>query len=212
MGLRYQAILKSLNVDYYPFDIHSETIDLHEFTHFIIATPTYTHLKFISNLAPFNRPILCEKPIVHSFTELKDLLEKYPDLDIQMMMQYVYLKGTETDGNDRTEYDYFRTGNDGLYWDCLQPIALHDNYFKKLKINNQSPIWKCSINGKTMSLADMDLAYCIFVEQWLLGKRLFSKSQLIDIHQKVERYIDYVEDNDRNTSEINQHALTGEDF
>lgn len=210
MGRRYCAILKYLNIDHAGYDAmdFGTSPNYKDFTHFIIATPTRTHLSIISSLAKYNVPILCEKPICTSSRDLAWLLEEHPELDLTMMMQYWVLLMEPYDDDRESYYNFFKTGNDGLYWDCMQIIALHEGDFSKLQIGNISPEWKCQINGWCIELGRMDGAYISFIQAWLHSSHTiipveFKGKNLIDIHEKVERYIEYAKSHDRNSSAVN---------
>lgn len=163
MGRRYKAIFNHLGVDYAEFD--SKT---HEHIHsyaklasgFLIATPTVTHVDLIFQLAPYKKPILCEKPITRDPTELAAVLMLKPKL--QMVNQYAFMPIGR--GKKPTHYDYFRTGGDGLEWDCINVIGLAK---AGVKVKNHSPVWDCQINGKKLSLSDIDGAYMKMVRAWL---------------------------------------------
>jgi len=107
------------------------------------------------------------------------MVEKYKT-PFTVVMQYQELLNNNTYG--QSYYDYFRTGNDGLIWDCFQIIAL-----SKLtpSINNTSPIWKCAINGQTLSLSDMDSAYISFLGKWLRNSIEQDTNYIFDIHERV---------------------------
>ena len=185
MGRRYQAILKSLGHEFYTSDIETHEDAVIGYAHMsdgiIIASPTETHHYFIHLLAPLSIPILCEKPICKSEDALTDIIEicEANKTRLTMMMQYYTLTVQGDAGS--SSYDYFRTGPDGLPWDCFQIIALSHG---EVKINNQSPVWTCSINGRKLNLGDMDKAYVNFVRSWVNGYAQTSK-ELIEMHRKV---------------------------
>lgn len=185
MGQRYQAILKFLDVDCVPMDKQHDEIALKyqagKADAIILATPTGTHCKFIEKFAQFNVPILCEKPLSKNKDELIDILHlaSINNLPLSMMLQYEILD--DAYGEGLSYYNFFRHGSDGLYWDCLQIIGLARG---EVLIHENSPVWTCRLNGKSISLSDMDLAYVKFVENWMrspyqdLGK-------IKDIHFKT---------------------------
>ncbi len=82
-----------------------------------------------------------------------------------------------------TEYNYFRSGKDGLVWDCLQIIALAND---EISLRNDSPIWRCKINGTTLDLSDMDYAYHSFIKKWTKNGIDQNLSDLFKFHKKTE--------------------------
>jgi hypothetical protein len=102
-----------------------------------------------------------------------------------MVFQYGEIVSNNENPHQFTSYDYFRTGNDGLYWDCLQIIALASG---PIKLNNKSPVWKCEINDTQLDSSAMDHAYVKFIKKWSLGQIKQDPQWLIDIHKKVEDY------------------------
>ncbi len=162
MGRRYRAICYHLGYQVIGADkevsfidqsyyISSKSID-----RIIIATPTSTHLDAINIFgSTVGRPMLCEKPI--SQTGIVD-----GHNPLTMINQYKYLVDKDRIGD--TYYDYWNTGGDGLYWDCINIIGMAKG---KVRIGNDSPIWTCGINGQKLSIADMDKAYIAMVKDWV---------------------------------------------
>ena len=186
MGKRYQAILNYIDVDFLTFDNKFQSdLSLEDVTDsatgIIIATPTETHFDYIVSLAALEIPILCEKPLTKEKEQLAHLktIVKDRHLNLTMMMQYKMLDDPSSVGD--SHYNYFKSGNDGLVWDCMQIIGLARGH---VSVSNGSPIWDCRLNGKNLKLSEMDLAYVNFVKDWLKypGDDI---SKLIDIHQKV---------------------------
>lgn len=209
MGRRYQAILNFLGIKFMRSDItllcdgsisgipgilNEKALSL--FDGFIIATPTAKHLDGIGSLVGSGKPILCEKPITKHWEGHFHGL--WGDADVEMMIQYYFLNPSVNflksySGNNFSSYDYFRTGNDGLAWDCIQIIALHEGPNDNLKLDNKSPIWKCTINNKELNIADMDAAYVRAVQSWVSGRR-HSKDLIQNAHYKVIDYLNYLEE------------------
>lgn len=201
MGKRYQAICNYLKIPWQGFDIKSATPNIIEFSYLdtwiqtyqnnqgplkiLICTPTDTHYKIIKQVAKYRLPILCEKPITKSMDELRELLAMNIKLD--MILQYRHL--ISNDYSSYSYYDYFKTGNDGLYWDCLQPI-----YFSKGKVSiqNKSPIWDCCINGVDLKISNMDEAYVKEIRNWY-DISCHHPELILAAHQKVHDYIKEME-------------------
>jgi len=190
MGSRYRAILSSLGKPWLAIDKYDTSFDTvadhpkaKQAEGYIIATPTDTHKAYIEALSILGKPILCEKPVVKDMDELDELIQMLKDekANFSMMSQYEELIDDTHRGH--TYYDYFRTGNDGLKWDCIQIIGLAKDEYS---ICNVSPFWKCQINGRRLDLGDMDHAYVSAVEKWL-AKPGQSLSKIRDMHEKVSR-------------------------
>lgn len=183
MGKRYQAILRFLEEPYDCFDpsLALSSYPSEKFSRFIIASPTKTHLDWVKHLDRFNRPILCEKPLSKDLKEVDEILSCQSP--ISMMMQYAYL--ADKDSYGRSAYNYYHHGADGLIWDCFQVIALAKT--NEIELREDSPIWKCIINGKKISRGDMDMAYVEAVRYWLKGFHV-KRSDLRDWHHKVKAF------------------------
>jgi hypothetical protein len=185
MGKRYAAILKFLKKDVIGVDAHHSPEDVKRCVRaadgIIIATPTATHLKLIKGLRRYKKPILCEKPFSKNIRELAQVLEDYhrSETPLNMVYQYKELVGSKAVGD--SEYDYFRHGSDGLLWDCIQIIGLAKG---NVTIREESPVWRCQINGERLSLNMMDVAYVTHVKKWLArpGQAL---GEILDVHMKV---------------------------
>jgi hypothetical protein len=204
MGTRYQAILRKFGCDSGDHvDLDKGAIDF-DCRNFIICTSTDIHFDVLQGL-PIGSRVLCEKPLAKSSQTVREMLN-YADqslIDLQMVLQYVELFDERMlrrmdsllrNASVRSYYDYFRHGNDGLVWDCLQIIALSQC---PVSLSESSPIWQCMINGIELTAgAAMDIAYCEHVQNWIEHNppKFFRKenshqnyqSWLIDIHRKAE--------------------------
>lgn len=188
MGKRYQAILKGLGHGCFPIDVNSRWLgsvtEIMNSNGIIIATPTDTHLDYIQMFAALGKPILCEKPLAKNKSELETIrrITKQYGLNLTMMMQYQLLDNADSTGS--SFYNYFRHGNDGLYWDCFQVIALARD---EVLVDETSAVWRCQLNGKKLDLSDMDQAYIDYVDQWVNnpGQDI---DRLISLHEKVQAF------------------------
>lgn len=167
MGKRYQSILRFLGKDFIGVD--KETDDrkraklMGECDGVIIATPTESHENLIAEMAPFKKPILCEKPVTKDLGGLIAVTKRLETegTPFRMMFQYSMLVNPNRIG--KTLYNYFRHGQDGIMWDCLQVIGLARG---ECVLKEDSPVWACMINGQRLSIADMDSAYIAYVQKW----------------------------------------------
>lgn len=192
MGKRYQAILKHLNIPFFCRDVNSKTTlidDILNADKFIVATPTDMHERILNAILAYGEggDVLCEKPIAKCSKVVSSLFNKFDESNVKLNMVFQYGEiARKTDEIKNTSYDYFRTGNDGLAWDCLQILALASG---PVSISNKSPIWKCTINDQELSIQSMDYAYISFIKKWLKGELRQSFEWIIDCHKKVEEYV-----------------------
>ena len=205
MGLRYRVILNYLGVKVVPIDIGTPQEDLGNCDAFLIATPTDTHIKLINYYAMFEKPILCEKPLSFEVEDVKEIC-KSRKLKLRMINQYEYfevqrkanLKDIKVlrieDGSPKTSYNYYKSGGDGLLWDCINIIGLAQG---TVDLSNESPIWKCTLNGIPLDLADMDLAYIWNLRHWM-EKFDDNKRYIVQAHERVEEFINAY-NNDRDS-------------
>jgi hypothetical protein len=189
MGKRYQAIYEWLDYPYWAVDkelsreqilVRAKAADS-----IIVCTPTITHGELLRDFMPLQKPILCEKPISKDMDELNEILTyaKRKALPFNMVMQYEELLNDKgRDGDAKSEYNYFRHGNDGLVFDCLQIIALANG---EIHLDDESPIWTCVINGQKINLSDMDQAYVSMIKKWRGGNMYQDLSWLMEIHENA---------------------------
>lgn len=168
MGLRYQAILRYLGKEFVGVDRETNEKKRLEIAKtcdgIIIASPTETHEIVIQDLLEAKKPILCEKPVSKDIDALGRIIERVEKERVPFRMMYQYSILTNPSRIGKTFYDYFRHGSDGLMWDCLQIIGLARG---ECVLKENSPLWSCMINGKRLSLADMDAAYIAYIQKWL---------------------------------------------
>lgn len=187
MGKRYQAVLRYLGHGMIRADKDASEKQVGDAARkaagIIICTPTDTHSNVIKAVLGAKKPILCEKPVCKDLDQLHQLMSQVDasNVPFRMVMQYEHLLNKNRIG--RSFYDYFRTGNDGIFWDCLQIIAFARG---ELTLRNVSPIWSCMINGQSLKLSDMDAAYIAEVQRWMLRPKQ-ETGEIYRIHDKVER-------------------------
>ena len=163
MASRYKAILNMLGIAYYGVDINHAQ-DVGEVDGVIICTPTQTHCDMIKHYSQMNVPILCEKPITKDPDKLADLLKfcRENGVNLQMINQYAHM-GVGKFPSD-TYYNYFKSGSDGLHWDCINIRGLAKG---EVTLGNDSPIWQCKVNGSHLDIKLMDYAYVEMIKSWL---------------------------------------------
>ena len=185
MGSRYARNLWHLDKEVLIADVDTKPKEIEKMADrasgIIIATPTDTHSAFILSLSRHKKPILCEKPLCKDVKELKHTLfeARSNGCKVSMVFQYGILAKPGATG--LSSYDYFKHGGDGLAWDCIQIIGLAR---RGVTLAENSDVWRCMINGHSLNIADMDLAYRKFVEGWLL-KPDQDMGALVALHEKT---------------------------
>jgi len=180
MGMRYAMILKCYcDVEVVEIDMHNHiSCDHTDCDGYIIATPTENHLIDICVYKQWKKPILCEKPIIKTKDDYYNLVDLMAEgMDLSMINQYAFLDH----GNDgHTEYNYFKTGKDGLMWDCINVIGTARSSYDIKKTNL---VWKCILNGDRVNLADIDKSYIDNITAWVKGWR--NTDYILEAHSKV---------------------------
>lgn len=185
MGQRYQAVLKHLGKTVIGTDLGQGLAGIEKADGIIIATPTEIHLQHIAAVINFQRPILCEKPLTKNLDELQRFDNKYGDWTdfVRMVNQYEFMVSNQFNGD--TEYNYFKSGADGIAWDCINIVGLSKG---QCIIGNSSPIWKCKINGQTLNLSNVDQSYIDMVKSWTTDPRSNFKYAKT-AHEKVTAWL-----------------------
>lgn len=220
MGRRYCAVLRHIGIVPVPIDVADGSISKLERSMpsvggIIIATPTGSHVNDIAQLSPFGLPILCEKPISTNMARVISSLAiaKHTQTPLSMVNQYCML----TDPNDVGDsyYDYWNHGRDGLVWDCISVIALARG---KITLGEDSPTWKCAINGRQLSPAMMDQAYIEMVRDWTANPLPayeyieLAHNKVQEFARKNERQAETSQDSDRNSGSKHQQPVTQQGY
>ena len=191
MGKRYAAILKHLNVPCTEFDVKDGNPlngSIKQCDRVIVATPTSTHMEvldIITTVMP-GAPILCEKPVTKSLSDLEQILSMCDARGNDLRMMYQYSLLASDDLYLQSHYNYYAHGSDGIQWDCMQIIGLAKG---KVVLKEDSPIWKCTINGKKLKRSDMDRAYVDYVNNWIIDPSFCcGPSEIMRIHKKVSEW------------------------
>lgn len=187
MGRRYGAILSYLGKEWVGVDAEHNRHFIKDAAKnsdgVIIATPTDTHASLIHLFIDCGKPLLCEKPITKDMGELERLAAEVRahKTNLQMVHQYKELAQPSIGWS---YYNYWNHGKDGLIWDCIQIIALARS---EISLQEDSPLWKCRINGKALNLADMDRAYIEMMKRWIRspGQEI---AEIQYIHEKVDAF------------------------
>jgi hypothetical protein len=193
MGSRYKAVLNYLGVEFSPYDITLKTTlkdAAKGCDRALICTPTDAHADSIRQvISVLKGPILCEKPITKNLRELRDLINDCAKAGCDLRMIYQYKKVYRDDGFiGPTHYDYYKSGGDGLAWDCIQLIGLARG---SIRIDQKSPIWDAAINGQLLRIGLMDQAYIEYVNDWIKCPQVcVGPKEIIETHEKVQRLIE----------------------
>lgn len=198
MGRRYCAILKQVTDEIIirtdpAYHGANKTIPAQQV---IVASPTDTHFQIAWDLIgqfPI-RSILCEKPVCKNSFQIQSLKERadYYGVDIRMVSNWTFAINRALQrvgevairGEMEIEYNYYHSGNDGFFWDVIQPIYLAGRF----KYNRNAPIFDCKVNGNPVTLDDFSHSYPMMISEWLYGdkKRLFSLEDAMKANEKVE--------------------------
>lgn len=191
MGRRYKSILEHLGHDAVGFDItHKnakfDAASVHGCKGIIIATPTDTHYSYIQTCRKFKLPILCEKPISRDFSEVMTACEMS---NLTMVNQYKYLDSPGAFGV--TYYDYYNHGRDGLFYDCINIVG---NARDRALLLDNSPMWHCILNGRVLSISEMDYAYISMIQDWLNNLEAGNSDYILKSHIKVCELVNATKD------------------
>ncbi len=185
MGKRYAAILNYLDVEVCGHDLEGPNeSEMKRAFGFIVATPTANHLDDMKKLFIYEKPILCEKPFTKVMSDLAYFEDKNrSDLSlVQMVNQYQFLTKP---GKGETYYSYFKSGADGIHFDCINIIGLAHG---RVALSNKSPIWDCMLNGTRLNLGMMDHAYIAMIKAWIKNP-ISNYAYARKAHEKVCEYI-----------------------
>ena len=210
MGKRYQSVCKYLNIPFQGLDVNDPLpVNVANFTHYIIATPTVTHEKILHYLCSVNTiplKVLCEKPILCDEVESILAFAKERKHEIYMVNQYAYYSHQTYESHGMTSYNYYNSGGDGLFWDCIQLIYLAK---EKISLSNDTPIWFAQINGTELDRETIDLCYVKMIHDFYEDGRVYGKrwgrKDIIKAHNKV---LEYGKDNNWDSSSLNVYSPT----
>lgn len=193
MGRRYQAVARYLGIDCSGCDISSNRVERipPKDSLVLIATPTEHHLNdCFSYLATGEHDVLCEKPII----KIRDDLEKLKGINLDrlyMVNNYCYVNTKKWNHIGKiTCYNYYMSGKDGLIFDCIQLLGLADEK-DEIRLENNSPIWKCAINGFYVEHESIDTSYVDMIKDFFHERKyLWAGQKIIEVHEKVLKYIE----------------------
>jgi hypothetical protein len=182
IGSRYTCILKYLGHEPIVWDIRApfsedvKDIDQFEFEKAIIATPTATHFYWCKRLIELKKPFLVEKPMSKDIKECEELVELDKNKLGRVVCNYKFLTQSPT------LYDFYKTGTDGVIWDCCQLVYLNPN----IEIRTQSPIWTLMSGFNNHSYEELEVSYIRMINDFLdEGKHLWNLEDGLKMTQAV---------------------------
>lgn len=169
---RYKAILNYLQKDFYSYDVNFKAPtyrreksvqgkDIHKLKDVpaFICTPSHTHYKVLEKFYVMGyRDFLIEKPLFTHHADYENA-RHLKGARISGICNYKYIDGKKGE----THYNYFDAGQEKLHWNLFQIIALARN---ELKLESESPIWQCTLNGRKLSLEDVHKSYILQLEDF----------------------------------------------
>lgn len=179
IGSRYATILKWNNVRHVVLDMdNKDQINLADYNKFIIACPTDEHLPYIKALVAAGKTFLCEKPVARTPAAIPDY-----ELGFTVCNWKYVAHLMRQEAPFEIEYDYYKTGPDGIHWDLAQVLYLDPN----AKINNKSPKWNVAINGTFVAYRTLEESYVRMLLDFCSGnyKNLWTLKQGREMSEAV---------------------------
>jgi hypothetical protein len=207
MGKRYCAILRWLHHEVLTWD---KTTDrpgslnraIANADRVIIATPTPTHIEVATRCAKLGKSFLCEKPVdkdPQKIAELESLCRRN-GADGRMVCNWSFSFCVPPMVNRHhrpilsrahgVSYNCFRTGNDGLGWDCIQ-LAYLARDSRSLFLGNDCPYLHATINGRRVTTDNIERSYIAMIETWLTNPSLLWNLQ--DAKSATHAVLEYIE-------------------
>lgn len=186
IGSRYASILKYIGHEPIIADVKDgldETLESYRpFEKAIIATPTETHYWWCKHLTAYDIPFLCEKPLSKDLEQC-EYLARLDTGSCYVVNNYEFLIKKFFNKKPSLIYNYFRTGNDGIEWDCCQLINIDPN----VVIRTKSPIWTLYVDGMKVDYELLEESYIQMVQAFLDDKKelLWSLKDGLNMTNKV---------------------------
>lgn len=166
MARRYAAILNYLGIEWVGVDVGDRWP--RNFDRAIVATPTDTHFAICKKLAKMGKVFLCEKPVSKSPKEIEKLIAM--GAKGYMVCNWALLDSFYSTplpiGVYDIFYDFYNTGRDGTYWDCIQIIYLAKN----INVQTTSPIFAAQIGCMTVWLDAIGKSYVNMLSRFVQPK------------------------------------------
>ena len=162
----------------------------------IIATPTNTHIDMATRCAKLGKDFLCEKPLDKNPNRIAELasLCRRNGVDGRMVCNWAFTRSVPQEiemwkpHSARIDYHNFRSGNDGLEWDCIQLIFLAKK--GRCRLSLDLPWCDTSINGAHINAADIEQSYVSMIKTWFKKPtRLWGLKEAQEATQTVLEYV-----------------------
>lgn len=199
IGTRYRHVLNYLGRGFISHDINfiQDTLPREVFiTHkllkdwrhlpVLVCTPSHTHYKTVKRLMDLGyTKFLVEKPVFTEGTHYYEALDwRLDGISIHAAMNYKELDDKTSEGF--TVYKNFYAGKEKTKWNLFQPVALARG---DIEIDLRCPIWTCYLNGKKISLEQINQSYLEMIKKYLSNDhRCVTLSEAHDYFYKVERW------------------------
>lgn len=178
IGLRYQSILRELEIPWVGFDLIDRPVgtwkewkDL-SFDQVLIATPTFTHVGLCHELLDMKKSFLCEKPLSTDLAECEVLRTRAKNEKASAYVVNNYSFVMPSDQPIRSlEWDYFNSGQDGFEWDLCQIIYLGYKNNASLQLHQKSPLWNMRVNGDSINYRRIELSYLDMIGAFYMKDR-----------------------------------------
>lgn len=196
IGQRYKTILEMMGqrtrcVDLprgASFETYYEFCKDPQVKEIIIASPTDTHLDWIEACCQAEKPFLCEKPLSKDLKSLVELQKNYQPTGY-VVCNYTYIIQSPL---KEIEYNFFKTGRDGLTWDMCQLIYLAYRYNGSLTVKTDSPFWTLSVDKVEIPYRKLEESYhSMLIDFFGQRKRLWPFAMGVEMTKVVGEIPEY---------------------
>lgn len=215
IGSRYAAIFRYMGIKYTPIEVWDRLEDVvsdnrQEYTYALIASPTETHIEFCNRLLTLNIPFLCEKPLTQDLEEAKDLMDRVIKEGAtgrcHVVCNYEILFRSYSP-MDEISYNYYKTGPDGMLWDCCQLLYYAYKNEIECHIFTDSPVWTLEVDGEVVPYRDIEESYVDMIRCWLRGSpHVWTLADGYEMTRLVKEQVDACRNID--SSALKQYTLS----
>ena len=210
IGTRYHCILDKLGVDVVvhdpPAGIHGNLTNCDKW---IICTPTDTHYNWCLQAISAGVTFLCEKPMSKSLVETEAIVDKAYVRGVEGFVVCNYNMCSVTMKGREIYFNYFRTGKDGLCWDCCQLLYLGN----QVMLKTDSFVWTLIVDGVwQVDYRDLEMSYGKMLASFcgVAGQHPSALWDLEDGHEMTRTVLQVIEkvkseDSHIDTSAIRKH-------
>ena len=178
MGKRYKACLDYMSIK--SIGVDREDQIPRNLRRAIICTPSNMHTVSADQLIELGyKDLLIEKPLFNKECDFEWGLKNEHLARMQMVNNYRYLDGY----SGETIYDYYHAGNEEPWENLFQLIGMAKETFY---YSNKSPIWICVLNGRKLTLEDVQRSYVEMLAHWVKGHEIRSISDAYEWYKKAK--------------------------